>query len=517
MTSAVDPSHEGFWVPNLFPKQMEVFNCRSKILLVCGPRIAGKTLACLHRIVRHMWETQGASVGFFAKSVKSAKESGPWQQLVEQVIPEWIEAGIGLDFTTLDGTGTPGQKQDAQTRSAYFKIRNIWGGESECRLFSIDHDHEAGQKVKSKVFSMIFFSELSNFKDSRILTTTLPSLRMPHLLPPADQEDAPDVNQMWLGDTNPDEDLGRRSWFYKVFYIDRMAKDHKQPLLQKSMNVIEFKMKDNPYVRRFQIEELEGLCGGDQALYDSYVLGIHGDGGVKADRLFSKHFSRKLHVVGGGDSEGDQIDIHTTTSELFSGWDLGSSVNHGAGILEKWFRKKDGVDQACWSVIDELVYLNEQVSLEDFALNFLAKMRELEGRYKRKFHWKHWSDDSSVNVWRASSGSYDYAEILAATKGEIELEGVDMPAGSVESRVRLLRKFLREERIFISARCPHVIAMLEEAKRGDDVKKSFLADQHKHTFDWLTYPLYMEAMDELFETASRPTATDQSLDYFGTE
>lgn len=504
----------------LFPKQLEVFNARNRILLVSGSRLSGKTIACINRIVRHLWETPMASVGFYAKSIKLAKDSGPWQQLVEQVVPDWINAGIGMEYTTRDGTGQPGPKQDAQTRTTFFRVRNYHGGESECRLFSIDHDQEVAQKVRSKVFSMMYFSELSMFKDPRILSTTLPSLRMPHLLPPTNDPDAPDNWHMWLGDTNPDEEEGNRSWFYKMFWIDRLNPNHPwlKPSVQRSMRVIEMFLTDNPHVRQQQVDELIGTCGGDPALYDSYVLGKHGDAGKLTRRWFSAHFSRQVHVVGGTEEEGDQIDVQPSTTVLQTGWDLGGSTNHGAGILEKWERLVDTVQdgqiiqvpKTAWSVLDELVFLNEQVSLDEFAVKFLEKMIAIEKRSGKRFEWEHWSDDTAVNVWRASSASYDYLEIQSAilreSKGmwDVVLRPVLKPDGSVMARCRLLQRKLRDGLLFVSSRCTHVIEMLEEARK--DENGDFFSDKHKHTFDWLTYPMYMAEIDEL-TSPNRPTAS----------
>ncbi|NQU81275.1 MAG: hypothetical protein HQ543_07125, partial [Bacteroidetes bacterium] len=73
--------------------------------------------------------------------------------------------------------------------------------------------------MKNKEFSMIWFIELSMFKDRRILSVTLPSLRLKHLRP---KHGEPDTNHQWIADTNPDEELGNKSWFYDEWYVRRL-------------------------------------------------------------------------------------------------------------------------------------------------------------------------------------------------------------------------------------------------------------------------------------------------------
>ena len=517
-------SDRDVWVPRLgyapdpqhpFNKQWDIFNTRKRIVLVSGSRKSGKTWAVLHRVARHLWETPGATVGVFAKSVKLAKDGGSWQELVDRTMPEWCDANIGCDFTTFDSSGVGGPKTDAVTKTAYFRVRNYWGGESECKLFSIDNDNEVGSKVKNKSFSMIYFVELSMFKDPRILSMTVPQLRMSHLRPPPGK---PDTNHQWIADTNPDEDLGNRSWFYKVFYQDRCSTNARLPNesdsdwkdrrdYYDSMEVIEMFMEENPYLTRQEVIELKMLCRDDQGQYDSHVLGIHGDGGQKRTRHFAALFKPNIHVVGSSEPDGDQIDVNKNTTVLHTGWDIGSASNHAAGIVDIWTSNIGGVDRSNFSVLDEATSFEEHIKIEDFAHEMTGKMDAIEKANKRTFDWVHWSDDTALNVWRPISGTFDYLEIMRATNQRVVLQGVLKPEGSVKTRVRLLRRLLREERIFVSARCVRVIAMLEECRKGDAEKEFVVWDVHKHTFDWLTYIIYMELLSELMEENQGPKAS----------
>lgn len=497
----------------LFDRQLEIFNSRARILLISGSRRSGKTFGSLERIVRHMWETPGARVAVFAKSKGLAKEFGSWQDLTEKHVPGWIGIESAIDpkiifeITTVNSEGIPGVKQDGQTRTAFFRIRNMYGGESEARLFSIEHDQDVEAKVKNKVFSLIYFIELSAFKDKRILTVTLQQLRMDHLRP---RDGNPDTNHMWLADTNPDVEDGSRSWIYKTFYQDRNKKDKtdKEKMFYDSMQVIEIFHYENPHNTPQEINELEISCEDDPALHDSYVKGIWGDGAQQRGKLLAPFFIRNFHVIGGGDGEGDQIDVKKDSTVLYGGWDLGT-VNHSTHLLDMWIHNIEGVDRRYWAVLDEQWNINEQIELVEYTQDILRKMEALDALGKKKYEWRHWSDTDAINVWRPSSAAFDYQIIQASSKGRIMLQGVNKPDDSVRSRVRVLRRLLVEKRIFFSARCRKTIEMVEHLRRGDG-KDYVLRDEYKHLFDSLTYPLYMEMEVELLEEAmSRPSASER--------
>jgi len=485
------------WAPSLFGKQIEIFNCRKRILLVSGTRYAGKSIAVVHRICRHLWETPGAQVAIFAKSRQLAKEMGIWTDLLTYAIPEWCESGIGFAYTTFDSNNQPGPKTDGVTRTPYFSIRNYYGGESQCRLFSIEHDHEVSSKVKGKRFSMIYFSELSMFKDRRILTITLPQLRMPHLTPQRKGDE--DLYHQWIADTNPDEDLGSKSWIYDVWYRERSqpARDKDEQVLRDSMGLIEMHWKDNPYLTEYEISLLNSTTRSDAALHEAYYDGVWGLGNSSRTFLFAPYYKESIHLIGGGPEEGDQIDVRSDSTILYTGWDLGS-VNHAAVILDRWVRRmQDGQEQYCWSVLDEhIVFGEREEGTKGFALVMLSKIVELQKRWKKDWEWIHWSDSSALDVWRPTSESYDYQEILAATRGKIMLTGVIKPWNSVKSRVRLLQRLLKENRIYFSFRCKEVIDMI---RNGLNDEKHQVDPQHKHAFDALTYPIFMASREELME------------------
>lgn len=496
------------WTPPLFGRQWDIFNSRKRYLLASGSRLSGKSIGVIHKICRHMWETPDAQVGIFPKSKGLAKEQGIWQDLINYGCRTWIDADIGFRYAG-HGIGMDKPRTDGVTRTPIFSVRNYYGGISECRLFSVDHDAEVEDKVKNKRFSMIYFPELSMFKDRRILDVSSFQLRMVNLQEMARQR-GEDIYHQWIADTNPDVVLGAKSWIYKLFYEEvpnmRESTDPEISDYGNSFDVIDMRWQDNPHLTDNDRRSLLNLVH-DPALAEAYRDGIWGVGAQSRTRLFAPWFHRETHVV--GQTEEDVIEVHPSSSTLFTGWDLGA-VNHACALLDKYFKKvKDAQGNekeiTYWSVLDEHVLLQDRdESIRDFARTILDKMGEVEDYHKKKFRWDHYSDSSALEVWRPTSGSYDYLEIMAATKDRILLRGVEKPWGSVRTRIRLLRQLLAENRIFIASGCVHTIAMIEQAISGPIDKntnqpKIHIAAPHKHIFDALTYPIYMESIGELID------------------
>lgn len=515
---------KGVWVPDLQEKQWEIFNTRKRIVLVCGSRLSGKTWAVCHRVVRHLWETPGARVAVFAKTKTSAEDGGTWQDLVERTIPEWIQANIGMVYISTDRSGAPGPRNSSSTRTASFTVSNChterlgashpWGS-SECSLFSISNDDDVSSLVKNKSFSMVYFIELSNFKTQDVLTYTQSCLRLAHLKPKNRGEK--DTYSQWIADTNPDEDLGDESWFYKHFYIERnqLQPDTPNGKIMRDyfddVHVIERFIEDNTRATEQEINTLKALCMNQPHLWHSHVDGKHGKGTRGSRFHFNELFSEAIHVIGAEDDEDDdQIEIGEQTSELLTGWDTGQ-VWHAAGIVDKWHHLlPNTIDEngktipgkriLCFSVLDEVGSFDEKIPIGAFADIVFEKMRDLEERYGRSFEWKHYLDDSALNLFVPSSNSTDCAEIMARSDGfmdEGNTIGVRKPVGSVEARVNLLRNLLRQNRIFVSKRCVNLREMFKKLQKGTSKSAFVTWNQHKHSFDWLSYILYMECFEEV--------------------
>jgi hypothetical protein len=501
-------SDSGQWYPNLFDRQLEVFNSKARALLVCGPRKSGKTWAVLDKIIRHMWETPSARVAMFSRTLKNSKEGGTWSDLHTITLPQWIKSGIGLKYTTKTSEGKPGPKVDGQTRTPYFKIRNAHGGESELMLFSLDFDGDIEDKLKEQRFSMIYFSELSKFRDRKILSVALPSLRMPHLTM---------EEQMWLADTNPSEE-GDASWIYEVWYVEKTlryedycARNKEKGRtsmpesaflnFQRGLQLIEIKPEENPYLDPRELEELKSTYGYDEGLYARYVNGlwVYGDGDA------SIHFKGKFHnrhIVGNTDSSSEDewvcANPSPTCFELITGWDLGE-VNHAQVTIEKDL----STGRASFVVLDEVESVGAEIDIATFTEAVMAQIDRLEETAGRKFDLgRAWSDRSSIEKFSATGGTFPYLEVYAASQERIFLVGVPKPRDSVRHRVRLLKTLLVSDRIHVSAHCKATIRMFQHLKKGASALDYVVRDENKHIFDALTYALLMECAEELEDLKS---------------
>lgn len=454
-----------------------------------------------HRVIRHLYETPAAHAGLIVKTTKSATDGGVWLDLVDIVLPIWLaDRTLNFDYTTFDREGNPGSKTDSKTRTIYFKIRNYFGGESTLRLFSLEHDHEVKAKLKSTRFSCLWFSELSNFYDPDVYRSSWEQLRMFHLKR---------YEHLWISDTNPSEE-GEDSWIYRTFIRKNaelvLGKDTSAGAdeFKRAIVHMPFTLNDNLAMNETEREIQAALYNDDPGEkarnYEGRWVKGHGNKG----KHFSDIFSRGIHVIGGEEGESGDIDVSPNTTDLFTGWDLGSATNHAAGIMEKRIITVAGVEMSSWSILESVKHIKEQIGIKEVGLEMLGKMKHLEEIYGRTFDWTHYTDDSAINTFRPSSESFDYLEIMIATSGEIEMTGVPKPAGSVKARVQLVRRLLREKRLWVAGKCEDVIGMFENLKQGSTQADYVEWNEWKHTFDWISYVLFMECAHELALEANKP-------------
>lgn len=476
---------EAPWSPDLFVKQFEVLNDRHRRLLVSGPRKTGKSIAICHKICSHLWNTNGAKVALFTTSYKVATDGGSWTDLIEMAIPMWIglvdeETGAEFKYTThIRGDEEGGPKLDAKSRTPFFRIQNRYGGESECRLFSIDNENEIAAKTKQLRFSAVWVIELSTFKTRKILEYTLLLLRA---------HGVPRDEMFWISDTNPAEE-GKEHWAYKVFYRDRIDPDYTDKEFQRMTGLIEIFLDDNTKLDPVEKRELENIYRDMPDEYNRFVLGLWPDSAARGRELFADILTPQ-HFADG------VIDVHRTSETLATGWDMGG-INSAFVIVER--RLVDGIEY--WCVLDEVVHTNHEISTADFTLQCLEKMISINSFYRERwpmfpgFQWRHWSDNSSTAFFRPQLGSVDAALVFKVSDGQIELQGVDKPAGSVEEDVKMFRMLIRESRFFVGSNCPHMRKCLKEIKKG--VRWIVTPDDPlKHVFDACRYAIRSEWLNE---------------------
>jgi len=481
---------EGRWSPDLAPKQAAVFNTYKKYVLCSGPVRSGKTIACLHRLLRHAWETPQARITIFAKTVKSAFAGGVWSDLIEIVLPLWLKANMGMRITS-------GPRVDGSTRLHLVKVSNMYGGESEIQLRSLDYDFDITAIIKSARISMCYFSELSNFQNRIVFTDTAERLRMPHL-----RED----QHMWLADTNP-ADEGEEHFAFKLFYVERTAENHPFPDVQAKYELIEFTLGDNIWMSDAERNEIFARYAHDADRRDRYCFGKW-TRSTEAG-LFSEVFLADTHVLGKANTyDEDDWEIilpSEACSKMVTGWDIGTSKNHSAHILERI--GGDGFQGSIFHVLDEIVSVGTMLTVEDFT-TLVDERIEFWTKYIRDHchmlpvEWRHWSDTSAFDTFRASLGCFDHMIVAVASEGRIMLQACPKGKGSIFKRVDLLRKLLFQNRIYVSARCVQTVKMLGSLKKGKTKMEPVQSTEMTHVFDSLTYALAPELINELADSWS---------------
>lgn len=482
------------WIPLLSPKQLDVFNSYERYVLCAGGRKNGKTIAVGHKVMRHLWEIPGARVGLIAKTIRSAKEGGAWTDMLEIVVPQWIDANIAgpdgfpLEYTTRDGSGTPGPRMDSATRTSSFRIRNYWGGESEIILISLDNDEDVEAKMKSLRFSMIWVSELAHFKIKKVFTALIQQLRMFHL--------RREQHQL-IADTNPAEE-GEESWIYQLFWVERNMKDHPNPKFQKNLRLFEFHLEDNPWLTPEDIEELKGSNSDNQGEYDRNVLGKWTKGFGLKGKIFGDIFVPNIHIID------PAIEVAKDNFEMLSGWDMGQ-VNYSFHIIEKRIFN----NMTHYLVLEELVKLHDRITTADFAFECWEMMRRLEQLYERTFKWTHWSDETALNHWRGDFGGVDAQIVANVTNQEVQLFGADKPKQSVMAGIKLIRMLMKTNRFYVGKNCPVTCQMLSDISENDlEHDTDFV-----HSFDSMRYPIYMEERHSLV-LSSRPAPRPSTVIHY---
>lgn len=481
--SSAMPLHpDGYWVPTLAPKGMQAFNTYGLYTLYTGSRLSTKTVTACHRLCRHLWECRCPRIAIINKTIKGAKAAGVWTDLTEIVLPEWLNAGIGMKWITEP-------KTTSDTKMTFFEVSNREGKKAEVQLHSLEKASEV-MKFKGHRYSCFYFPELDQFdtglEDRVIFTVTRHQLRMIGL----DRKE-----HMWLADTNPPPDR-RRSWMWQVFFGD--ALDEKGKLdeeLLKERTVIKFTPDDNIWMPTDEKERLRQSFAYDKQLYARWWDGewIEDVGGS----LFQDVFRPPFHVVGNCDSldqsKWEQIVPDEHTFEIPVGWDPGDIT---AAVV--FIQKREAENRSVFEVIDELT-VNGAYSLWDFSQEVEERMAFwttfCRQEYKREhLLWRHWSDTSALR-WKAGIQGDEALVVRNATMGRVVLLPASKPP--VKDRVKLLRKLLFENRLFVSANCRAVVEMLHYIKSGSSGQPVDPKSPHRHVFDALTYALARESPMDL--------------------
>jgi hypothetical protein len=474
---------QGRWLPDLSPRGLELFNSRSRYTLVWGPRKTGKTLAILHTLCRHIYESPQTSVAIVAKTLKVGR-IGPWGDLLNFIIPQWVAANIGFQVTKPESFM-------ADTKMCYIRIRAADGGESQVELHSCEHPDEAESRFKSGRWSFIYISEADTFPEDKPFKVLGDQLRNPAMK----FED-----HHLIMDANPAEE-GEEHWLFKLFFGSNGVK-HPNAQYAALFREMRFDFSHNPFIAEAEIAELAAKYQSDPVEHARFVAGRW-----LADRsryIFGEVFRPATHVIGSNLENGEMEYLVPNKSSwnLFSGWDLGDR-NHACALFTA--RDSDS-GLSIFDVIDEVVALKRDTALPDFVEAVLERMDFWESFMLKEYGtnkvaWRHWSDASAFR-YRSAMDSNEELEVRRISNGRILLHAATKAPGSVRVRVNLVRKLLFENRLFFSSTCPHVVDSIAKLREGPSKAEFIRADDpRKHAFDALSYGLANES----------PMETSQSL------
>lgn len=474
----------GFYLPPMNEKQLRIFNCFKRALLVAGPKKSSKTLGVCNKVIRHAIDTPMAHIGVFTKTIKVAVDGGCWTDLTKIILPQWM-ANTGIKYTTPP-------KVDGATRQAFFEITNRHGGSSRIVLNSLDFDDDIEAVIKGKRYSLLWFNELDNFRLRKVFDVSYDQLRMVHLHY---------NDHQWIADTNP-SDEGEDSWIYKLWYLDRIAEEIPDSVqkteegvkafrqLQNELELIEVMIPDNTFLTEQDRLGLYARFQHDPDLFARYIQGKWNSS--TTDSHFADVFKPDLHIIGNiqppREEDWEVLLPEENCHELVTGWDIGDT-NHGVVILEPAVMN----GSVTFKILDEISILKENVGIPDLTEMVLEKMNRWEGQIGKPVLWRHWSDKSAFDHFRASSERYDHEIVYTASRGRIMLRAAEKGKNSVKARINLARRLLFYNRLVTSATCPAIANMFRGLKKGATLTQIIERNnRHKHIFDALTYAVASE-------------------------
>lgn len=504
-----DPEKK-LWLPPLNKKQVEIFDDYHRYLLVHGPRKSGKTFGILHKVIRHAYDVANARFAIVCKTIKNAKSAGVWV-LLEMMLNLWAgKPGPGghkgnpcPKFKILDGPRTTGD-----SKMSFVIIQNRWGGESEIQCHSLEYASEVEAKFKGPAYSGFWLSEFDQYCDEHAWDIMCDALRAPGV----DFSD-----HQIIADLNP-PDTGTNNWIHDKWFKfkDEVPKedDGKQDL-RDSLHRILVNLDDNPQLDPRERKDIEMRYSKRKKLYRRFILGLWEQD--ITDGHFSDVWDEDIHVAGKADGPREDWEIIVPTdqcTELLGGWDIGEKKSHSFHIMEKVTTEEPVSKRLVVSfrILDELVFVDQFVSVEEFTLQAMEKMAFWE-KWQKEHHqieqvtWRHWADTSAFDK-RASANTTDAAIVYSTSQGKIVLRGAPKYRDSNRDKVSLLWQFLHAQRLHVSAQCFKTRAMFAMLRADPDssASKYVRRDQHKHPFDSLSYPILSEAPMDMMNSAEVNTS-----------
>lgn len=485
------------FMPSLTPAQTKLFFDEARYILAWSEKGSGKTIGCLHKMVKHCYDNRNA-LGIILVRVKSmANKGGAWDKLQSWVLPEWKE-GLGLNYTDV--------KFDPQ-HNEFVWVQNQYGGWSMIVIISAPHAHQLRERIRGYEPSCVFVDELTSCDSVEYFQSIAAQLgRRPFV----------DDIQQFLAACNPE---GPTHWVHQKWFVQ--AFDEETGEWDADFSNIYFPVDENrKNLTAGYLESLVKIYRDDPTEYARMVDGEWVDK-PSGDGIFREIYNPVIHmrpVDEDGKPVKNQRILPDPRHAMILGLDPGSVYN--AFVFQQWMKVEDRMR---WVIFDEIVTIRKRIDYKDFIPMVMRRVKFWRERMKSNAIdmpqiWV--SDNSAFNQYRAAQGSFDVLEIekiYEAHRAKYELEAIKVKQcpkfnGSVMARVNLGQQKLNQDDVIVSAGCPRVHQMfLQLDAKGQKPGEPFDPEaaltprrsDHVHTWDAVSYPWLMASISPTALVPSR--------------
>lgn len=470
------------WRPKLNYTQNLIFEDPSLYVLAYGPKGSGKSVGCVHSLIRHCYDERNALAFVLAPAIRTGAEgtmkdlewaldiwqNGNWKDREET---ERSDEGIGINYTVAS--------LDSNTKDRILFISNRHGGWSKVILLSIPYSEVVEKRMKDLSPSFVLVSEITELENSKYFTYVSQQLgRRRGIVGP----------QQYVANCNPE---GPSHWVYKVFWVDNILEDG---TTDPDYAVYFVPVEENrPNLPPGYIERLIKLY--KDPIDHRRLIGGEWIDRPSGEAIFKDYFIPEI-MVRGEFLKGTGL-VPIKGFPIITGWDPGPR-NYSVHFHQLVSVTNKGM---LWRTFDEMNYVGS------FQPDFIVIPKVL----KRMDFWQTYLGsqaafmhiaDQSAFTHKRHDGTYDATRVWQLSGKRIKLRDCPSGADSVVARVNMVRSMFMEELLYISAQCEKTLDMLrllvsEKPKDGKHDAFEGLRPQRSpylHSFDSYSYPMYYYVM-----------------------
>ncbi len=483
------------WEPVLSDSQRAYYYDDRIYVLGFGERSSGKTVAALHKLIRHCYLYDDAFAVIVALTKSGATGGGVWDKLTTMakfadgplkgtsagMLAMWFD-GIELEY---------GDEYEDGAHNKFVDIRNMHGGISRIMLKSMPISSVIKDRIKGPEISFFLFEELTNTYDPDYFIKVIQQIGR--------RATVPSFAQQYTATCNP-ADEGEDHWVFKTFFIPKKTQTKAQH--EKRFGVHHVKMSQNEWMpgkEAFIQSVLEEAAldptSEDRLIHGKWVKRVIGKG------MFEGFWLPEVHIRPLG-KKTRGLGLMPFENEMLTWGNDPGLVNNARVLLQrslingKWR----------WRAIDEIININQRLTDDQLVKATLEKMWFWNRRLNCTFPYEWIADEQALTHWNPS-GSYIYQQWFLISSRMIKavdrygkltpirMKAPPKGAGSVDERVKTIINKLANEELLISVNCPHVIEMFGMLKRqqdkfGNNELYKPMRTKHLHTFDAISYPIY---------------------------